>query len=128
MIKDHFKASVQYGDLKGTASADRADGSGPEEFLKQRGLLSTGEFIVGIDTWAGENPGRHQDPVTVNFLLTEGAYDSVSAKLAKSSSPLPVRRVAVDIGIAEFLGLFKRFSVCLSPNGMLTDRSYSYPD
>lgn len=96
--------------------------------MKKRGLLSTGEFIVGIELWAGENPGRHQDPVTVNFLVTEGAYDSVSAELARNSGPLPVRRIAIDMGIAELLGLFKRLSVCLSPSGMLTDRGYSYPD
>lgn len=128
MIEERFRASVQYNDFKGTVSADRADRNGPEEFLKGRRLMKDEEFVLGIDLWAGENPGKHQDPVTVHFLLAQGGFDTVHAQVSASSAPFKVRRISVDIPIAEFMGLFKRVSICLSPDGMLTDKSYSYPE
>lgn len=98
------------------------------EFLKGRKLIEDGEFILGIDLWTGENLGKHQIPVTVHFLLTRGGFDSAQAEVSTASGPIKVRRISIDIGMPEFMGLFKRFSICLSPDGMLTDKSYSYPD
>ena len=39
---DLFRAQVQYGDLKGTVAADGSDQTGPDGWLKQKGLKNTG--------------------------------------------------------------------------------------
>lgn len=128
MTSDRFRASVQYDDLTGTSAADRADKNGPEEWLRGKGLMQDAEFIIGIEVWAGENRGVHREPITVHFLLTKGSFDSVKDAVAKTSGPFATRRVTEQMPVAEFMGLFKRLSVTLSPGGMLSDRSYSYED
>lgn len=128
MIRERFRASVQYNDLTGSSAADRADRGGPEEWLRGKGLMQNDEFVVGIELWVGENPGVHRDPIAVHFLLTKGGFDSVKETITKTSGAFATRRVTQDMPVAEFMGLFKRFSVTLSPGGMLSDRSYSYAD
>lgn len=129
MANDRFQASVQYDDLTGTAAADRPDGkSGPEDWLKKKGLMNADEFVLGIELYSGESPGVHRDPVTVHFLLVPGAFDSAKEMVGKSSAAVQTRRVTVDMKLAEFMGLFKRFSVCVSPGGMLSGKRYKYDD
>jgi hypothetical protein len=128
MIRDHFRASVQYNDFKGSAAADRADKDGPEGWLEKKHLMKSGEFILGIEVDAGENHGVHRDPVTVHFFLVKGSFDSAQNDLSRASGPVPTRRVTVDIPIADFMGLFKRFSVTLSPQGMLHEKAYSFSE
>ena len=123
MGDETFFASVKYGDLKGTAEADVADNVPPSKWLRQRGFLEDGEFVVGIVVSVGENHGAYRDPMAVEFLIARGQHDSVQAEI-NSGSPLPVRSVAMDLPIGEFLGLFKRFSVSLSPHGMLEGRPF----
>lgn len=128
MQSTNFKASVQYGDWKGTSAADSADRGDAKDWLKNKGLIQAGEFLVGITFFAGENHGSHKDPVFVEFLLaTPGDHDSIKAAI-ETGAPLVVRRVKVDMGLTEFFGLFKRFSIHISAHGMLNDRQYTYPD
>jgi hypothetical protein len=126
MTTETFKASVQYGDWTGTAAADRADQNDPERWLEKQGKKKPGEFLVGIEIWAGENHGKHKDPVSVNFLLAAlPDHDTVQGQI-RSGKPLQVRKVQEDMNLVDFFGLFKRFSVAISNHGMLTDREYEY--
>lgn len=129
MTVETFKASVQYGDFKGTSSADRADQRGADEWLEKKGLKKEGEFLLGIELWVGENHGTHKDPVHVHFLLvTSAGYDNVKAMLEATQGPVDVRRISEEMPISEFLALFKRFSVCLSPYALLDGRQYRYSE
>jgi hypothetical protein len=124
-----FNASVQYGDLKGSAAADRADRGTAEAWLEKSGHKKEGEFLLGVSLVVGENHGQHKDPVYVEFLLTTpGDFDSVRAMIDAAKGPIEVRSVKLQVPIAEFLGLFKRFSVDLSPGGMLDGREYHYKE
>jgi hypothetical protein len=124
-----FIASVQYGDFKGTAAADRADHGDVNEWLETKGLKQNGEFLLGVTFYAGENHGKHQDPIWAEFLLASPAHhDTVKAMIETSAGPVPVRKVTAQMTVAEFLGLFKRFSVCLSAHGMLGTREYTYSE
>ena len=127
MSDETFFASVKYGDLKGTAEADVADEVGPSGWLRQNGHMAAGEFVVGIQMSVGESYGVYRDPTAVEFLIARGQHDSVHAQI-NSGHPLVVRSVTVDIAIVEFLGLFKRFSVSLSPHGMLEGRPFQRID
>jgi len=129
MHNEQFKASVQYGDFSGTAAADGADKGDASDWLKKKGLQQEGEFLVGITLYVGENHGVHKDPVYVEFLLaTSGDHDNFQQMLDSHNGPVVVRRVKEQMPLTEFFGLFKRFSVHVSPHGMLEGREYTYPD
>ena len=129
MQTEQFKASVQYGDFSGTVAADGADKGDASDWLKGKGLKQEGEFLVGITFYVGENRGSHKDPVYVEFLLgTSGDHDNFRSLLETHTGPIVVRRVRAEMPVTEFFGLFKRFSVHVSPHGMLEGREYTYPD
>lgn len=125
MYPQNFKASVQYDDWKGTSAADSADKGDARDWLKSHGLIKDGEFLLGIALYAGENHGTHTDPVYVEFMLaTPGDHDNVQEKIDSANGPIDVRCVKVQMGLLEFFGLFKRFSVYLSAHGMLEGHEY----
>ena len=129
MQTERFIASVQYGDLKGTSAADRADKNDADAWLVANGHKQKDEFLLGISMCAGENNGKHRDPVCAEFLLaTSGDHDSVLAMLNASNGPVMVRRVKVSMSLTQFFRLFKRFSITFSTHGMLSEREYTYLD
>ena len=125
----NFSASVQYGDFKGTAAADRADRGDASDWLEKNGLKQKGEFLLGFTLYAGENHGNHKDPVYAEFLLAlPGDHDTVKSMIETSAGPVPVRKVSTTMTLVEFFGLFKRFSVHLSAGGLLNSREYTYSE
>ncbi|WP_342619292.1 hypothetical protein [Rhodoferax sp. GW822-FHT02A01] len=128
MPQDTFRASVQYGDFKGSSAADRADKADADDWLTSKGLKTDDEFLLGIKLFSGESHGVHKDPVNVQFLLVKPrAHDSVKSMLDTTPGPIPVRRVDVQMPLVEFFGLFKRLSITLSPHGMIEGRDYIWP-
>ena len=124
-----FKASTKYGDFKGTSSMDESDKNGPREFLKARGLLPEGEFLLGIEADTMELHGKWKDPIIVTFFFAQpGDHDSVKAMIDGSNGPIMVRRVRVDMELVEFMAMFKRFSVAFSSHGMLEGHAITYLD
>lgn len=120
-----FKASVQYGDLKGSSAADRADMTDAAKWLKDNGHI-TDEFVVGISMWAGENHGTHRDPVSVKFLVSGlNGYENIPEMLQASGEPIQVKEVSVDMNIADFLALFKRLEITLSNGGLIEGKTYT---
>lgn len=114
MYSDTFKASVQYGDWKGTCAADDADDADASSWLKDNDYMKDNEFLIGVKMFAGENHGEHRDPVSVSFMilpLEKG--QTVDQKIAASNGPVEVKVIRVDMGIQEFFALFKRFEVAL---------------
>jgi hypothetical protein len=120
-----FKASVQYGDLRGSSAADRADITHAAKWLKDNGHI-TDEFVVGISMWAGENNGTHRDPVSVTFLVSDlNGYENIPEMLRASGEPIQVKEISVDMNIADFLGLFKRLEITLSNGGLIEGKTYT---
>ena len=127
MPTETFHASVQYGDWKGTSAADRADQGDADDWLEAHGHKKANEFLLGITLWAGENHGKHKDPVYVTFLLASARdHDNVKAQIESARTPVAVRKVQVEMKLVEVFGLFKRFSVAFSSHGMLNEREYTY--
>ncbi|EKO3566966.1 hypothetical protein [Vibrio metschnikovii] len=121
-----FRASVQYGDMKGSSAADKADLEHAATLLEKSGDISQNEFVVGISMWAGENHGIHTDPVSVKFLVTElNGYASIPEMLEANSDSFEVRVVRKDMNIADFLALFKRLEITLSTGGIIEGKSYT---
>ena len=129
MGQENFHASVQYNDLKGSAAADRHDQRDMSRYLEQQGLIQEGEWLVGIQMWSGEVHGEEQEkPVFVTALVTRGdGYDNVKAAV-NSGNPLSVRKIRLEMTLPQFFGLFKRFEICLSSDGLIEQCEISFDD
>jgi hypothetical protein len=129
MYSEHFTASTQYDDWKGTSAADNADKTGMNQWLEQKGHKLDDEFLIGVEIIAGESHGEHKDPVSVEFLLVQLAgFENVEAKFNSTPGPVELKSVSVDMPIVEFLGLFKRFNIALSRSNMLNGREFTRVD
>jgi len=121
----YFKASVQYNDLEGTVAADRADVGGAKKWLTDNGHIEE-EYVIGISMFAGENHGVHQDPISVDFLVSGlKGYDNIPEMIKSSAEPIQVKKIDVEMNLADFFALFKRFAVTLSISGLLDDVEYT---
>jgi len=122
-----FKAGVQYGDLKGSSAADRADMTDAAKWLKEQGHINDDEFVLGILMSVGENHGTHRDPVSVAFLVSSlNGYENIPEMIQASGDPIQVKKINVDMNIIDFLALFKRLEITLSNGGLLEGKTYSY--
>lgn len=121
-----FKASVQYNDLKGSVAADNADKTDAREYLKDKGLINDGEFIIGIRMWAGENHGKHDDPVSVRFLVSDlKGYPDLPDMLDAEGEGVGLREIQQDMNLLDFFALFKRLELTLSTGGRIEGISYT---
>jgi hypothetical protein len=108
-----FDASVQYGDWKGAAKADDADQDDICGFLLGLGLISSGEYVVGLSVWVGENHGGQAEPPVIEaFVVPAASYEQAKHFLA-SNDPVKVRRVPINLTLDQFVGRFKRFSIAM---------------
>ena len=130
MFTESFKATTKYADFTGTSQVDVADKTGPRTFLKEAGLVKDGEeFLIGIEVHTGEMHGKFSDPIVVTFLLAQkGDHDTVKAMIDAASGPVMVRKIVRDMGIADFMAMFKRFSIAFSSHSMLEGREVTYLD
>ena len=121
-----FKASVQYGDWKGTCAADDADKQSIVDFLRAKELIAEREFLVGIELYVGENHDLNVKPPTIiGLILNAENYDTAAAALQSARDQINLRRIRIELPLELFLGLFKRFSIAISPRGLdITGREY----
>jgi hypothetical protein len=112
-----FESSVQYQDFSGSIAADRGDREAIEHWLDARNLLQQGELVCGISLSIGENHGDEVvNPVSVSIYLAKAnSFDALCEQINFISGPLAVRRVETVMAFPEFLSLFKRLSLTLSP-------------
>jgi hypothetical protein len=117
MEQDIFEPSVQYQDFSGSIAADRGDRKTIDHWLDARSLLQQGELVCGISLSIGENHGEEVvNPVSVSIYLAKASsIDSLCEHISFISGPLAVRRVETVMTFPEFLSLFKRLSLTLSP-------------
>lgn len=129
MGQENFHASVQYGDFKGTAAADRRDHGSISKYLESQGLINEGEFLVGIEAYSSELMDRAQvTDVSVTALVTKyEGYDDVQAAV-DSGNPLKVRKIRFDMTLVDFFSLFKRFQISISNHGMIDQRDIVFDD
>lgn len=112
-----FKASTHYADWSGDVQSDNADMSGIHSWMEGKGLIGADEALVGIEFYSGER----------GFLLIDAliapatGYDAVKGYIdtKREIGPIPLRKVSMELDLGEFFGLFKRFSIVLSPKGIL---------
>ena len=121
-----FLASTPEQDYRGTCCADRAERSGLQQWLVERGLVRKDEYLLGVEMTTHESHGQHVDPVQVIALMaSRGDYPNLQAMI-DDASLVAVRRVVVEMPLAEFFGLFRQVSLSISTNGLLANRRYAY--
>jgi hypothetical protein len=115
---ESFKASTQYGDWQGTASADAVHTNTLHEYLEKNGLIKPNEFLVAASLYTGEH-----DFASITAFVYKNAddFESVKAAIDATDGPLPVRRISIKLTAKEFLDLFKRFHVMLTWHGLELD-------
>ena len=124
-MEQQFKASAQYDHFKGSVAADKADVVRTSKLLTEKGLINDGEHVIGISMHSGAVNGAHKGPVSVTFLVSglKGCND-IPEMMASTDGPMQVRAVRMDMDIADFLSLFKRFAVTMSMDGMIEGKMY----
>lgn len=124
-MEEIFKASVQYGDQKGSAAADDAAMEDATKWLRKNNHISDDEYVVGISMFAGENHGTHRDPVHVTFLVSSlNGHDNLPEMIRASGEPISVRKIRHQMNVVDFLALFKRLSITLSYGGSIEGKTY----
>jgi hypothetical protein len=123
----NFKASVQYGDWKGTAAADNADQNDLSDYLQGKGLMNENEFPIASSLWVGENHGGKLGTVMVTaYLFHKPDHATVNDALNAIYGPITVREIDVEVSLTEYIGFFKRFSVFNTRRGLdINEREFT---
>ena len=131
MATDTFRAGVTYGDWTGTASADNLDQQDLHDLLVAKKLMNREkEFLIGASLYVGENNvGAVQAPFISAIITTGSDYDTVKASIGSQRRPIQTRRVDLELTLEQFIGLFKRFHVVLTKQGLhLEDQEYEWQE
>ncbi len=96
--------------------------------IRDKGLLRDNEFLLAVNIFIGENHHNEVGSVNVAAFIYEG-QDSLSELkpiLDKTTGPIPVCSVHLTLTLKEFVGMFKRFDVMLTWDGLnLAGRNYN---
>jgi len=115
-----FKAEVQYRDWEGTAAADDSDQIRIQRYLEDRGLMTDNDYLLSVSLWSGENSHGKVESVFAHAYILEGinSHDAVKRAIADRSKPIKVRGENFELSLEKFVGMFKRFSVSLTADGL----------
>ena len=119
-----FTAGVQYGDWKGTVAADEAHES-LHQFLRNKGVLGEGSYVVAIRFFSGDNFGGKAGNPWIRFVVADGAgHDDIQSQIAAEGT-LKFKEIDIELSLEEFFALFKRFSIVLTSRDLgLEGREY----
>ncbi len=112
---DYFVANTQYNDMKGTAAADDADLGSMTNLLRDRALINDKETVIGVSFYHSE--GFTYVRGLVASLKNLDAIRTMHQTGHTVDNKL-VRVLRVEISLADFFSLFKRFDVKLSLRGL----------
>ena len=121
-----FKASVQYGDWKGSAAADNADFNAIQKKLNESGILKPSEFLVGFEAYAGETHGNEGPYFSCRAFIIDGEKFDTAKAAVDTQSPIRVMPRDMELSLLEFFALFKRFDLVLTHRGLeIEGRDYT---
>ena len=107
----HFKSGTQYGDLKGSATADNSDNFEATSYLKKQELISEEEIVLALEFSIPESDKPSFDKkIYVSFYVNEPSDIS-------KEQQIEARHIELELSLGEFFGFFKRFSATLSLKG-----------
>jgi hypothetical protein len=125
-----FEAQTQYGDWKGTASADEygdGDVSFEQVFEVTGKVNKETEILIGFEFSAGEDSFflyGYYHPKSLSPDI-EGTIPALDRQFKRDSKPIQVKRVTVELTQQEFFKRLKRFRVVLVDSGLkIVGREY----
>lgn len=120
---ESFIASVQYGDLKGTAAADGFEAGGPLGDLAERVPVKPGFMPIGFGLHQLYPLENGRIPIVLFAVDTNevGVGEEIQA-YAKKYGQVPVTGFHGQIEPKEFQSIFKRFSLRLHSRGLETEQ------
>lgn len=122
----NFHAATPANEFEGTAAADPSDFGNAWSWLEASGRARPGESLIGIELNASDGDVLHAGYVSVAFLLIYDESSDAVRQCLYQGIPVFVRRVQMQMPAAQFFGLFKRFSVTLSPKAALQGQDYAF--
>jgi hypothetical protein len=126
-----LRAHVHYEDWEGTAAADVADKRNLRSLLEKNGAFDPEtEFLAAIELSIWENQAATVEQAHIRALIAQKPPgENWGPQFKEERDSIPLRSVPIEMSIAEFLGLFKRFAVTLTTGGLgLTGRPYEVKD
>ncbi|EOX4450792.1 TPA: hypothetical protein ACVOYP_002358 [Vibrio alginolyticus] len=119
-----FEPGVQYKDLDGGVHADRDDNQNATDYLRKHHHVPEDHFVFGIQVYSSVHDVQ-SNTLSVRFLHSNVAgYENIQQKMEAEGAELTLNEIEIDMPYNEFFGLFKRFSLTLSPNGLLEGKPY----
>lgn len=118
-MTDPRRATAQYGDFRGEAAADKADGSSLHELASELGVRG---FPIGLSVsrFHDSNPrikDDDEDQFYLNIFTADRdagwGVDSVNQYVAQHGGTLLVTEHSTKIGVTALLNIFKRFNITL---------------
>jgi hypothetical protein len=117
-----FRAGTQYGDWDGAAAADEyGDNRSFDELFEATGKVDKDkDLLIGFEFYAGEGSFFltgyfHPKPKSDSTKL--GWIPSLNEEFSRTSRPIRVRKVDVEVTRDEFFKYFKRFNVVMVHRG-----------
>lgn len=127
-MSEVFRAGTQYGDWKGTASADEYGAHNEfDELFEATGKVDPeNEILIGFEFSNYEGSiflaGYFHRRPAENAL---GWYPTLNNEFQRQTGPIKVKKVRVEITLEQFFKCFKRFNVMLADNALdITGREY----
>lgn len=109
-------ASVQYGDMKGTAALD-FHGSGGDIFELAKHIGAKG-IPVAMELGIGLDVKTNQCTLLVTIYATEDADDAASVmKVSKEKGHITTKKTSASLPMSDFHRFFKRYEVVLTRKG-----------
>jgi hypothetical protein len=125
-----LKASVHYGDYKGTAAADHHDQRNLDDLARENGIDSERYFVFGVEFNIGETRREKLGPTSVTLLAVDSeainAYGAgpVQDYVNGNNGVLPYMKFDIEATLEEVLLTFKRFNVVLTNSRIKNVREY----
>lgn len=130
MSNESLKASVHYGDYKGTAAADHHDQRNLDDLARENDIDTERYFVFGVEVNVGETRRDKLGPTSVSLLAVDSqqveAYGvgPVQDYVNQNNGVLPYLRFNIKASLEEVLLTCKRFNLVLTNSQLKNVREY----
>ncbi|NTY98689.1 hypothetical protein FCH30_15970 [Acinetobacter radioresistens] len=121
-MSEVFSAGTQYGDYKGTVSADSSDLSTLLSDVKAKLNIPKEDHIVAYEFNANYR-GRTSSIDNIEVTAYISSDPDVDENIDNQQT-IQVSKVTGELNVDEFFSLFKRLNICLSNKGKFDNAKY----
>jgi hypothetical protein len=119
---ENFTSGTQYGDIKGNITMDEQHAKGLHAIATANGVNINVDFPIAFDLYIGENDFVNLSVYTVE--RNNNDYETAK-ELVDNNDPIPVKKVDINISVADFFKHFKRINITASPMDGVIGKDYT---